>query len=92
MRTVTKRIDQLEDRLGIAAQKRPCTAVVVTHSGCDVALTHDACVEILREGGFLPHGVPFGVVDLRRVPRGLGEAELRRFLRENGEDICGERR
>ena len=89
MRMATRRIDKLEDRLGIAALKRPCTAVVVTGPGCEFALSHDACVEILREFGFLPDGSLFGIVDLQRVPRGLTAKELKQFLRQNGAEICG---
>ena len=51
MRTVTNRIDKLEDRLGIAAAKRPCTAVVISLAGWEYALSNDRCVEILRESG-----------------------------------------
>ena len=89
MRTFARRIDRLEDRLGIAAAKRPCTAVVVTGPGCEFAFSHDACVEILRESGFLPDGSLFSIVDLQRVPRGLSAKELKKFLRENGAELCG---
>jgi hypothetical protein len=89
MRIVTRRIDKLEVRLGIAALKRPCTAIVVTGPGCEFAFSHDACVEILRESGFLPDGVLFGIVDLQRIPRWLTAKELERFLRQNGAEICG---
>jgi hypothetical protein len=89
MRIATRRIDKLENRLGIAAAKRPCTAVVITGPGCEFALNHDTCVEILRESGFLPDGVLYGIVDLQRVPRGLTAKELEQFLRQRGAEICG---
>jgi fermentation-respiration switch protein FrsA (DUF1100 family) len=89
MRTVTNRIDKLEDRLGIAAAKRPCTAVVISLAGWEYALNNDRCVEILRESGFLPDGVIFVPVDLCGIPDGLNAEELEKFLRERGGEICG---
>ena len=92
MRTVTNRIDKLEDRLGIAAAKRPCTAVVISLAGWEYALSNDRCIEILRESGFLPDGEIFVPVDLCGIPDGLNAEELEKFLRERGGEICGSRR
>jgi len=87
MRTVTSRIAKLEDRLGIS-DGRPGFLVVVCHAGCN--LNHDWCIGVLRECGFLPTS-DAGVltVDLCEIPFGLSEEELKRFLRENGAEICG---
>jgi len=89
IRTAIRRIDKLEHRLGIAAAKRPCSVVVATRAGCKLALDNDACVEILRESGFLPDGPRFAAVNLLQIPDGLNAGELKRFLRKNGAEICG---
>ena len=91
MRTAIRRIDKLENRLGIAAAKLPCTPVVVSRAGWGLALDNDTCVQILSESGFLPDGPFFALVDLTRIPHGLTAKELERFLRENGAEICGPR-
>jgi hypothetical protein len=62
---------------------------VVRLFGRELALADDKCVEILRECGFLPNGHPFGVVQLCDIPDGLDAKELEKFLRENGEKLCG---
>jgi hypothetical protein len=89
MRTAIRRIDRLENRLGIAAAKRPCLVVVAARAGCKLALDNDACIEILRESGFLPDGPHFAAVNLLQIPDGLNAKQLERFLRENGAEICG---
>jgi hypothetical protein len=89
IRTAIRRIDRLENRLGIAAAKRPCSVVVATRAGCKLALDEDACLQILRESGFLPDGPHFAAVNLLQIPDGLNAGELKRFLRENGAKICG---
>ena len=91
MRTATRRIDKLEDRLGIAAAKRPTTVLVAARAGCKLALDNDACVEILRESGFLLDGRVFASVNLLLIPDGLNARALERFLRERGAEICGHR-
>jgi hypothetical protein len=75
-RTVTGRIDQLENRLGIAAGE-PKLLFVASAAGRRQALDVDTCVDILRECGFLPTG--------------LTAQELERFLRKHGPEICGAR-
>jgi hypothetical protein len=54
-----------------------------------MALDDDACLQILRESGFLPDGPHFAAVNLLRIPDGLTAGELKRFLREEGAEICG---
>ena len=89
MRTITKRMDKLEDLLGIAAAKHPCRVWGVRTFGRELAVDEDRCIDILRECGFLPNGTRFAVVQLCRVPDGLNVQELEKFLRENGAEICG---
>jgi len=89
MRTAIRRIDKLEHRLGIATAKQHCAVVVATRAGCKLAFDSDACVEILRESGFLPDRPHFAAVNLLQIPDGLNAGELKRFLRENGAKICG---
>jgi hypothetical protein len=86
---VARRIDKLEHRFGIA--KQPCIVVVATRAGCQLALDDDACVEILRESGFLSDDPLFASVNLLRIPDGLSAEEMERFLRLNGAEICGAR-
>lgn len=62
MRTVTRRINNLENLLGIATSKQPCKVWVVRLFGHELALNDDRCVEILRECGFLPDGRSFAVM------------------------------
>jgi hypothetical protein len=91
IRTAIRRIDKLEHRLGITAAKRPCLVVVATRAGCKLALDDDACLQILRESGFLLDGPRFAPVNLLQIPDGLNAKDLERFLRENGAEICGAR-
>ena len=83
MRTVTRRIGRLEDRFSPGSGKRQCILLVVCKAGWGLALDRDACIQILRECGFLPTG-PVGLVNLCQVPDGLNAEELDRHLRDNG--------
>lgn len=69
--------------------KQPCKVWVVRLFGRELALNDDRCVETLRECGCLPNGRRFAVADLCRIPDGLNAKELDKFLRENGEKLCG---
>jgi hypothetical protein len=87
MKTVIRRISQLEDQLGSVDGKQ-CAVLVVCNLGQDLALDRDTCVQILRERGFLSTG-PIGVVNICHIPNGLTAEGTERFLRENGAEICG---
>jgi hypothetical protein len=89
IRALTRRIDKLEDLLGIAAAKRPCKVWVVRPFGRELALDDDRCLEILRECGFLPNSRSFAIVHLCDIPDGLNAEELKKFLRENGAELYG---
>jgi hypothetical protein len=91
MRTAIRRIDKLENRLGIAAGK-PELFFVASAAGRRQALDVDTCVEILRECGFLPRGPGIGLVNLLNLPEDLNAGELERFLRVHGPEICGHTR
>ena len=84
MRTTTRRIDYLENRIGITAAKLPCTAVVVSGPCWELALRNETYVEILRESGYLPNGLFFGTVDLFGISDRLSAEDLKRLLRKNG--------
>ena len=89
MRTDIRRIAKLENRFGTADGK-PGILVVVCRAGCN--LNHDWCIGFLRECGFLPaRDAGVQAVILGKIPYGLSEEELKRFLRENGAEICGSR-
>ena len=83
MRTVDRRISRLEDRFAPHQDKEPVLIVVVNRVDRELALDNDACVQILREGGFL-RGPSVRVVRFERVPEGLDAPNLEKFLRENG--------
>ena len=83
MRTVKRRISRLEDRFAPHQDEEPVLTVVVNRVDRELALDNDACVQILREGGFL-RGPSVRVVRLGDIPDGLNAADLEKFLRENG--------
>ena len=86
MKTISKRLVKLEERLGLADGKPPFL-VVVTYADRSLALDQDRCVEILRECGHLRSGTM--CVNLGRVPRGLNAKELESYLRKHGAETCG---
>jgi hypothetical protein len=83
MRTVERRISRLEDRFAPHQDEEPVLTVIVSRAGRELALDNDACIQILREGGFL-RGPSVRVVRLGDIPDGLNAADLEKFLRENG--------
>jgi hypothetical protein len=84
MKTIERRLNNLEHRLGIAKNK---VRFIVTLHGCGTrGLNDDRCVQILDEAGFLDTG---GSVDFTQIPNGLDAKETERFVRENGAKICG---
>jgi hypothetical protein len=85
MKAVVRRIDRLEERFEPEPEEEPLLAVV-THLDRKLALDKDACLQILRECGFL-RGGPMGVVKLSDIPGGLNAVELKMFLREHGSEI-----
>jgi hypothetical protein len=87
MKTISKRLVKLEDRLGLADGK-PRILIVVTHAGRGLALDEDRCIEILGECGYLPPGT-VRVIDLGRIPLGLNAKELEDYLRKHGAETCG---
>ena len=84
MRTVTKRIDKLENCLGIAKGK-PGLVYAVSAAAWRHPLSVDTFMKILRECGFVPTGPGVHMVDLLHLPKGLSAEELEKFLREHGE-------
>jgi hypothetical protein len=83
MRAVTRRIRRLEDQFGSVNG----TDLLVVTSRVGLALDADACVQILRECGFVPtFGI--GIVRLTEIPDGLNVGETERYLREHGAELC----
>ena len=82
MRTISKRVQNLEKRLGTAIGTQQLL-LVVCRAGWGLALDQNTCLRILGEAGFLPTG-RMGIVDLGGIPDGLDAAALEKFLRENG--------
>jgi hypothetical protein len=83
MRIVKCRISRLEDRFAPPQDEEPVLIVVVNRVDRELAMDDDACVKILREGGFL-RGPSVRVVRLGDIPDGLNAASLEKFLLENG--------
>jgi hypothetical protein len=86
MRAIDRRLSKLEDKLGITNE----LFLMVLSDAVKRGLEGDTCVEILRDGGFLPTG-GVAMVDLTEIPGGLTAEEAKRFVRENGARICGSR-
>jgi len=56
----------------------------------DIALDSSECIEILPNAGYLStHSIV--MVRFDKIPVGLDAAELERFLKENGAELCGPR-
>ncbi len=70
--SIDRRLDKLEDKLGIATN-RP-RVVVVMSDLVGRGLDDDTCLQILREGGFPPAG-DVATVDLCLIPAGLSAKE-----------------
>jgi len=87
VKAIARRLRRLEDQLR-SADWKPTLLLVVSQAGQALALGRDACIQILRESGFLPTG-PCGVVNFGKIPAGLDVLETERFLRENAVEICG---
>jgi hypothetical protein len=84
MKSIDRRLSKLEDRLGLTKE---LFLVVLSDAG-KRGLDDDTCIEILRDGGFLPAG-GVATVDLTQIPEGQNAEETKRFVRENGARICG---
>jgi len=89
MRTIDRRLANLEHRFGIARTKTTYV-VVLMDAGAQLRPVQDAYIKSLHETGFF-HNCTFGVVDLSHIPDGLNAEETERFVRENGDQICGSR-
>jgi hypothetical protein len=83
MRTVRRRISRLEDCFAPHQDEEPSLIFIVNRVDRELALDNDACVQILREGGFL-RGPSVRVVRLGDIPDGLDATNLEEFLLENG--------
>ena len=86
MKAISKRLHDLENSFGVGRGTEQ-RLWVVTIVGRHLARDSGTCIEILREGGFLPTG-RFGVVNLGHIPEGLNAKETERFLQERGAETC----
>jgi hypothetical protein len=84
MKQVQHRLRQLENRLAPPPEK--CIRYKVMRADRELALDPNTCVDILEECGFLLD-VPMSVVHLARIPDGLNAIELKKFLREHGDEL-----
>ena len=89
MRSVAHRVHRLEGRFEMAKVQWHGYQVVVSEAGVKLALDSDRCLKILDECGFLRHGPFFNVVKFLKIPDGLNEQELERFLRKDGFQLTG---
>jgi len=83
MRNLIRRIAELEQRTGAGLYR-----VMVTYTGPDFALDLETCGDLLAEFGYTRPGAVSVVMDFCNVPLGLTPAELERYLREHGAEIC----
>lgn len=84
MRTVTRRIDKLEHRLGIAYGARRMPLIIA--SPAVGGLNPEWYLQILKECGFFHRHTD--MVNLCAIPQGLNQEERERFLRKRGAEIC----
>ena len=89
MKTFDRRLNKLELELGVRKESWRLL-VLVSDAARALALNHDACVQILDEAGFLASSGCV-IVDLGDVPDGLSADETKRYLRENGSQLCSPR-
>jgi hypothetical protein len=88
MRAISRRLNKLEHKLGMAPDDR--ILMIVTASATKLGLDEDTSVKILDEAGFLAtRGI--ASVDLLHIPSGLSASETKRYLLKNGAEICGSR-
>ena len=87
MKAISSRIRRLQDRLCPDHGQEQRFWVTIL-PGQKFALDRDRCIEILREGGFLPR-TRFVVLHFCGIPGGLNAKELEQYLRTNGAQICG---
>jgi hypothetical protein len=87
MKAIDSRIRRLQERLR-PDEGQPQGIWVAVIYGQQFALDRDRCVEILRDGGFLP-ATRFVVLHFFGIPDGLNAKELEEYLRRNGAQICG---
>jgi hypothetical protein len=87
MKAIGNRLCKLESRFGLRSKREPML-VVLSLAERRLAVDEDACVQILRECGFLSTG-PVSLVNLGKIPDGLNDKETEAFLREKGAEICG---
>jgi hypothetical protein len=86
MKSVVRRIGRLEEQFAPEPEEDPFV-VIVRRVDRELALEKDACIQILRECGFL-RGGSMRVVKFSDIPDGLSAVELEKFLRENGAQIA----
>ena len=90
MKTVTRRLDRIEEELGATSGKRDeILRVVCTRADTLLALDVEGCVKVLEEYGFLPTGREATVIMLADIPDGLDVSETREYLRTHGAALCG---
>ena len=78
------RLTRLEEQMG---RKEDRLVLRIMRAGQTLALSQEACDQILEEAGF------FGpILDFLDVPQGLTAKELETYLRKHGDEICGARR
>ena len=87
MKAIHSRIRRLQQQLCLD-EGQPQHIWMTVIYGQQFALDRDRCIEILREGGFLPR-TRFLVLHFCGIPDGLTAKELEQYLRRNGAQICG---
>jgi hypothetical protein len=83
MKAVGHRLRRLENQFGVTGEEQILVSITGVRRR---ALDNKACVEILRESGYL-RGGRIRVIRLIDIPDGLDAVELAKFLREHGGKI-----
>jgi hypothetical protein len=87
MRTITKRIHELEKQFGTAEGQKP-VLFFLARAGWQLAIDEERCLQILEESGLLRKG-PLGMLNFLHIPHDLNAEETETWVRENAADICG---
>ena len=87
MRSITKRIHDLEKQFGATEGQKP-VLYFLARAGWQLPIDQDRCLQILDESGLLRKG-PLSLFNFLHMPDDLNAEETERWVRENAADICG---
>ena len=83
MKSVTRRVTNLETKFGVTGGK-PGIILIVSVAGRRGPLSDETCMQMITECGLLPTGPGVHILNLTNLPRHLNPEEFRKFLRKHG--------